>query len=149
MKMKFTKCCAGAGVLVAAAAFFSSCCAIVNGSTQDVTINAKPSEARVFVDGVEYGKVPQIIPLRREKNHVVRIEAPGYAPYEVVLEHTYSNWLWGNVVFGGLAGLIIDYASGAIYTFDNMDVELVRKVRVSSTHGAPAGARKIGQMVRL
>jgi hypothetical protein len=41
-----------------------------------------PAAARLFVDGQAYGNTPAAIPGLAQGAHVVRIEAPGYRPWE-------------------------------------------------------------------
>ena len=41
-----------------------------------------PSQARLFVDGQPYGSTPAAIPGLTQGAHTVRVEAPGYKPWE-------------------------------------------------------------------
>lgn len=128
----------------------TSCCAIINGRTQDVNIAASPAGARLYVDGVDKGTVPQEVSISRTGTHTIRIEAPGYAPYEAKLNSGCSGWVLGNIFIGGLIGLAIDFGTGAIWAYDDVNATLSPEVKVSSVHGAPpVGARKVGQMARL
>lgn len=128
----------------------TSCCAIINGRTQDVNVAASPAGAKLYVDGVDKGTVPQQVAISRTGSHTIRIEAPGYAPYETSLSSGCSGWVFGNIFIGGLIGLAIDFGTGAIWVYDNVNATLTPEVKVSTVHGAPPiGARKVGQMARL
>lgn len=128
----------------------TSCCSIINGRSQDVNIAASPAGARLYVDGVDKGTVPQAVSISRTGSHTIRIEAPGYAPYEAKLNSGCSGWAFGNILIGGLIGLAIDFGTGAIWAYDDVNATLSPEVKVSSVHGAPPiGARKVGQMARL
>jgi len=37
----------------------------------------------------------------------------GYKTAEVMLENGSNGWVWGNLVFGGIIGLIVDFSNGA------------------------------------
>lgn len=138
------------GVLALTSLSLSSCCAVVNGRTQDVQFNASPAGAKLMIDGQDRGTVPQTVSLKRNEKHTVRIEAPGYAPYEATLDSSKSGWVFGNIAFGclGLVGLAIDFGTGAIYAFDDVNASLAPQVRISAVHGKPAGARQIARLER-
>lgn len=137
------------GVLALTSLSLSSCCAIVNGRTQDVQFNASPAGAKLMIDGQDRGTVPQTVSLKRSEKHTIRIEAPGYAPYEATLDGSMSGWVFGNIALGGLIGLAIDFGTGAVYAFDDVNATLAPQVRISAVHGKPAGARQIAQLARL
>lgn len=91
------------------------CATIMHGANQDVGISSTPSGALITVNNVSHGTTPTITKLKREDNHIVRIELEGYQPFEATLTKSVSGWVWGNIVFGGLIGLAVDAISGGIY----------------------------------
>jgi hypothetical protein len=93
----------------------TSCATIVSGSHQAIGIASNPGDACVWVDRVIAGKTPLIVEMSRKNNHIVRIELEGYEPYEVVMTRKLNGWVFGNLVFGGVVGIALDVASGAIY----------------------------------
>jgi hypothetical protein len=46
---------------------------------------------------------------------LVKIELPGYMPYETNLIRKVDGWIAGNIVFGGLIGLAVDAITGGMY----------------------------------
>lgn len=104
---------------------FSGCASIVSGSYQTIDFRSQPSGASLTVDGVEYGITPAVVDLKRKgrlagessskKTYEVVIEMPGYYPYEIELRREVNGWFFGNVLFGGIIGLIIDAATGSMY----------------------------------
>jgi hypothetical protein len=96
----------------------SACASIIHGTHQDVGITSVPPGAFVTIDNIQYGKTPVIAKLSRKDNHVVRIEMPGYQPYDATLTRSASGWVWGNIAFGGLIGLAVDAISGGMYKLD-------------------------------
>lgn len=43
---------------------------------------SRPADARLFIDGQAFGTAPAVVPGLRAGRHVVRVEMPGYRPYE-------------------------------------------------------------------
>jgi hypothetical protein len=95
--------------------FTQACGTIMQGSTQQVGISSNPSNASVTINGQNHGNTPMIIDLKRKDSHMVRIQLEGYQPYETSLTRSTSGWVWGNIVFGGLIGLVVDATAGGMY----------------------------------
>lgn len=91
------------------------CATIMHGTTQDVGFSSTPSGAAVTVDNTTRGKTPTVVKLSRKDNHIVKIELPGYQPFEATITRRVSGWVWGNIVFGGVIGLAVDAISGGLY----------------------------------
>jgi hypothetical protein len=118
-----------AGITIAL--LLSSCASIVSGSKQNINFNSTPSGATVWVDDVNLGVTPVIAQLERiKKNQKVKIELQGYKPYELILNRKTNGWIWGNILFGGIIGIIIDASSGAMYrlTPDQIEAQLANGV---------------------
>jgi hypothetical protein len=93
----------------------SSCATIMLGTTQEVSISSNPTGALVTNNGLQLGKTPVVADLKRKGNHRIKIELEGYQPYEVMLSRSTSGWVFGNIIFGGIPGLIVDVVTGAMY----------------------------------
>lgn len=100
---------------LAIALLTTSCATIVSGSKQNVKFSSNPSTATIFIDEVEVGKTPFEIKLARKSEHSVMIKLEGYQTYETKLTKKFNAWYIGNIVFGGLIGIIIDPITGAMY----------------------------------
>lgn len=104
---------------------FSGCAFIMHGRFQTVDFTSQPKGAKVIIDGKEYGTTPQSVSLRRigrlkgeplEKLfYNVKIELDGFYPYELKVKRELDGWFFGNILIGGLVGLIIDSATGSMY----------------------------------
>lgn len=92
-----------------------SCGTIIHGTTQQVGISSSPSNAGVAINGVNIGSTPVMVDLKRKDSHIVRISLAGYETYETTLTRKVSGWVWGNIVFGGLIGLVVDSSTGGMY----------------------------------
>lgn len=100
---------------LALAILVSSCATIVSGSKQNIKFSSNPSTATIFIDEVEVGKTPFEIKLARNSEHSVLIKLEGYQTYETKLTKKFNAWFLGNILIGGLIGLIIDPITGAMY----------------------------------
>jgi hypothetical protein len=93
----------------------AGCATIMQGSEQGVAFSSSPSGAFVTVNGRALGTTPLLTDLKRRDTQMVRITMDGYAPYEMAMTRSVSGWLFGNILFGGIPGLIVDFATGSIY----------------------------------
>lgn len=94
---------------------FYGCATIINGSSQDVALSSNPSNAKVTINNEVKGNTPLTASLSRKDEHTVKIELDGFHPYETKIMKETSGWVWGNILIGGLIGLVVDLASGGIY----------------------------------
>jgi hypothetical protein len=100
---------------VFAPALVAACATIMHGTSQQVGINSQPVGATVVVDSQTVGVTPVAAKLARKRIHRVTVTMPGYEPFAMVTTRKTSGWVWGNIVFGGLIGLIVDASSGGLY----------------------------------
>ena len=101
----------------------SACGTIIHGSSQQVSITSVPTGAAVTVDTTAYGNTPVTVKLRRKDQHIIRILLQGYQPFELKTKRSTSGWVWGNIVFGGLIGLVVDASTGGMYKLSPEQVE--------------------------
>jgi hypothetical protein len=133
----------GAVVLgVAGASLFAGGCAsIVHSGNRDISINTQPPGATASIrksgGGVEevvtVQKTPCTVSLDPKKSYfrgqtyTLRLEMPGYQTSEVELTPKMSGWYWGNLLIGGLIGMLaVDPATGAMWNIepDKVDQKL-------------------------
>ena len=119
-----------ASVVLATFVTASGCATIVTGSTQSVQIDSTPGNAVVKINNLEQGQTPVRVELSRsQKVATVQIELPGFEPENIELRRSVNGWVWGNILIGGLIGLVIDASSGAMYAHKlpapSLDGELV------------------------
>lgn len=113
---------------LAIALLTSSCATMVSGSKQNVKFSSNPSTATIFIDEVEVGKTPFEIKLERKSEHSVMIKLEGYQTYETKLTKKFNAWYIGNILFGGLIGIIIDPITGAMYNLspDQINAQMTK-----------------------
>ncbi len=106
---------------------FTGCASIVGQSVFPVTINSSPDGASILVKD-EYGKevyagtTPSTVTLPagesyfHAKTYYINFSRPGYADQVSVLKADIDGWYFGNILIGGLIGmLIIDPITGKMW----------------------------------
>jgi hypothetical protein len=113
--------------------FGSGCASIMSGTSQNVSIQSEPSDAKTTIfnrkgQAVVTQQTPFITPLKRREKYKLHVEKEGYQPLDATLKKGMNGWYLGNVVFGGLLGiLIIDPATGAMWSYqDPVKAELAK-----------------------
>jgi PEGA domain-containing protein len=109
-------------------AIVAACATIMHGTSQQVGINSQPAGATVVVDSQTIGTTPVAAKLARKRSHHITLTMPGYQSFEMVTTRKTSGWVWGNIVFGGLIGLIVDASTGGLYDVrpEQIDAQLTR-----------------------
>lgn len=114
-------------------------CATIMGQSAAETLNVRsiPDQANVVItdeSGVKVfeGKTPTSLPLEKKKRffsgkkYSISIKKEGHVEQTVIVDTKVNAWyIGGNLVFGGLLGyLIIDPATGAMWTLDKKEINV-------------------------
>lgn len=127
--------------ILGASVFAGGCASIVHGGNREISIATQPPGATASVrksggditDIVAVEKTPCTVSLDPKKSYfsgqsyTLRLEMPGYKVTEVELTPKMSGWYWGNLLVGGLIGMLaVDPATGAMWniTPDKIDRRL-------------------------
>jgi hypothetical protein len=116
----------------------NGCATIFGWSGEEVVnIHSTPEQATVLITDQDSvliydGITPAIVPLEKYngyfsgKTYTLKISKEGYSNKIIVIDTQTNGWyLGGNLVFGGLIGwFIVDPLTGAMWTFDNNDVNV-------------------------
>jgi hypothetical protein len=124
-------------------ALFSGCASIVSGTKQPIKFSSQPSGADVVIDGVSRGRTPAEIDVSTKSAHAVRIELAGYKTYETKLERKMNGWIFGNIAFGGVIGVIVDASTGAMYGLTPREVDAHLKASGGGKRHAHLGRETI------
>lgn len=121
-------------LLIPAAVISLSCGTIMHGSSQNIGITSAPTGANVTIDNQKFGVTPLVADLSRKSDHIISFELEGYQKADLTITKSVSGWVWGNIIFGGLIGLVVDAISGGLYKLspEQLNAEL-KKEGVSST----------------
>ena len=117
----------------------TGCATIMEGSGQSVSISTSPAGALCDVDraGVHLGTVattPGSLRLDKSKNDItVSCTKDGYQPASVSESPKFVGTTFGNVLIGGLVGVVVDAASGANFAYPT-------EVRLELAPAVPAPA---------
>lgn len=111
----------------------TSCASIICGTKQNITFSSTPTDAIIYDNGFQIGRTPLSAGLERKKEHSISIKLDGYKPYEIIIRKTFNEWYLGNIIFGGIIGLVIDPITGALYklTPDQITAELSNNSQTS------------------
>lgn len=122
--------------LLCVATLHTGCATIVSKKSFPVSFVSEPSGAKVEVKdnkGVVHftGTTPATAELRGGNGYFTRgrytvtTTKDGYTPATQQLTASMNGWYWGNLLFGGLIGmLIVDPVSGAMYEIDTQTITL-------------------------
>lgn len=107
------------GLLLGAFFLLLGCATIIHGTKQDVSISSDPPRANLKVvgaGGLEMfnGVTPAVVTLSRKSEYDVFISMDGYKEQRVHISKEFDAWYLGNLLCGGIIGLIIDAANGAM-----------------------------------
>jgi len=109
----------------------SGCASIVSKSQYNVAVNSVPEGADFLIKDksgrkVHSGRTPQTVSLNSDagffqgQTYQVDLSKEGYANTSTTLDSSINGWYWGNILFGGLVGLlIVDPATGAMWKLND------------------------------
>ena len=95
----------------------AGCASIVSGTNQDIFFTSEPAGATVTV-GPYSAICPTVMKLKRGKSYVATFKLKGYQTFSIPLGTSFNAWILGNLVFGGIIGVVIDLATGSYLWFD-------------------------------
>lgn len=136
--MRLARCVVAAGI-VGVSFFAGGCASIVHSGNRSIAISTDPPGATASIrkadgtamdDIVVVQKTPCTVSLDpkrsyfRGQSYTLRLELAGYETTEVALTPRMSGWYWGNLVIGGLIGMLaVDPATGAMWNITPEKIE--------------------------
>lgn len=124
-------------------ALLPSCATIVKQGSQSVAINSQPSDLNFVVKDSEgnevgNGKTPGTVKLNtgngyfKPATYTIQTKRGAKVVGEQTITGTISGWYFGNILFGGLIGMVaVDPLTGAMYSLPK-DVTVSNRVIASS-----------------
>lgn len=122
--------------LILSMALSTGCASIIGQSKYAVPINSTPPGATVDITDengrqVFSGTTPATAILRSgepyfdRQSYIVTVKKDGFNPQTTTLRGEINGWYWGNLLIGGLVGmLIVDPLTGSMYELDTQSVNL-------------------------
>ena len=139
-------------VAVVALVGIQGCASIVGESRYPVAVSSAPPGASFEITDkngtvVHSGNTPSTVTLKSGKGYFsgqtykLHFKKEGYPDKTVELDSSLSGWYWGNILFGGLIGmLIVDPLTGAMYKLPEFASADMGKPLAEAT----AGTLKVG-----
>jgi len=112
---------------IAIVTMMTSCATLFTGTKDDISFNTIPQGATVYKGGLELGKTPCKIPMKRSLNRVeVEVKLTGYDTRIVELEKDYNMVAIADILFW--PGIFVDMATGSMYIYSrsHYDLELTK-----------------------
>ena len=120
------------GACVVATLFFSGCASIISKSNFDVSVSSNAPESTVTVRNprsgvvISTGDAPLVVNLKSADaiftpaSYMCEVKDKATNKKQVrVINASICPWFFGNFIWGGLIGMGIDAASGAMYQLDS------------------------------
>ncbi len=123
--------------LLSSILLLSSCATIISGSRQTVEISSEPSSAKVYINEIEIGQTPVQQKLKRNQEYQLILKLDGYLTYETKLEKRFNAWYIGNILIGGVIGLIVDPITGAMFKLKPEEID--RNLKSGTTFKTESG----------
>ena len=145
--------------ILAAFLLCSGCASIVSKTRYPVSINSEPSGANVKIVDKKGREVfrdvtPASVMLKSgagffsKASYLATIEMEGFETRTIPIEFTFDGWYVGNILFGGLIGLlIVDPATGAMWRIKTELVDVT--LQQSMVAGVNPDKKDPSLMIRL
>jgi hypothetical protein len=124
----------------------TGCATIVHSGPREIPVQSVPPGAKVSIydrdnNLVETNTTPFVASLKpsagyfKSQSYRLVFQMPGYSNSEVDLSSAVSGWYWGNLLFGGLIGMLaVDPATGAMF---NLEPEKIAQHLTPASAAAP------------
>lgn len=132
--------------IAATIALSSGCASIVSDSSYPVAITSEPSGASFTITNktgtiVHNGQTPATVTLKSgagyfaKASYILTFSKEGFDDQVVNVTSSMDGWYIGNIVFGGLIGLlIVDPATGAMYKLPETTAATLQPNNTSAAH---------------
>jgi hypothetical protein len=102
----------------------SGCATVIKGTTQSVAITTPPVTGANCVLTSSEGSwsvvTPGAVTVSKSKHDInVRCSKPGYQDATAAIPSDFQGWTLGNIILGGIIGIGVDAASGAMNEYPN------------------------------
>lgn len=102
---------------IASLSLMSACASIVSGTDSSTYVETKPVDARCRMHGQDFTRevvTPTSVPLPAKASPItIECSADGYQRTIQQVDAEMDGWIFGNLIFGGIIGGVVDVARGA------------------------------------
>ena len=111
-------------VTVLAGVQLSACASIIKGSTASIGVTSPPVTGAVCTLSSSQGNwqmtTPGSVTVERSKSDIqITCKKDGYQDAYAIIPSNFEGWTVGNLVFGGIIGVGVDAATGAMNNYPN------------------------------
>jgi hypothetical protein len=141
---------AAAAIAIIASSLLTGCASIVNGTNQVVTVEARSQGQLVKgascklqnAKGVFYVTSPGTVTVHKSRDDlVVQCDKENIKPGLAKIKSTVKGMTFGNILFGGVIGVVVDQNSGAAFDYPPIITVLMGENGIAQTAAiAPAGS---------
>ena len=127
---------------------FSGCAAITTGSTQPLSVTAKQAGTNVVGaaceltngKGTYYVTTPGTVTVKRSYSDMVVVCKKDALPdANMTVKSSVKAMAFGNILFGGVVGVIVDTSTGAAYDYPpSFDLEMGKTILIGARSEASA-----------
>lgn len=118
--MKFASIAAVAALGIA----LSGCATVIKGTSQSIVITSPPTTGANCIlsskEGNWYVTTPGTVTVSKSKEDIlIKCTKPGYQDAANTIPSDFQGWTAGNIILGGLIGVGVDAATGAMNEYPN------------------------------
>lgn len=97
----------------------SGCATILSGSSDEISLSSEPSGAKVLINGINEGKTPIKLKLKKGKEYAIEFVKDGYENKTFRLSYSLGvGWLVADILLTWFLGVLVDAVTGAWNSFD-------------------------------
>ena len=135
--MNFRKCKESLAILVIVGAL-GGCSTIVNGSSQQISVQTPNADGAACElkspDGQYFVTTPGSVTVSKSKHNLaVKRTKDGFSDGITTISSTFEGMTFGNILFGGVIGVGVDAASGAMNQYPNSVQVQMQKLKPSDS----------------
>lgn len=125
----------------------AGCASIIKGSSAAINVTSPPVTGATCTLNSSQGSwqvtTPASVTVERSKEDIqVRCTKEGYQEATAIIPSNFEGWTVGNLVFGGIIGVGVDAATGAMHDYPNafqVPMTPLNEVTLTTPPGTPSG----------
>ncbi|VGQ13060.1 hypothetical protein SB5439_05135 [Klebsiella variicola] len=137
-------------VIAAAVISMTGCASVVNSTSQSLTVDSNPQGLPFVISdskgiAVTSGVTPTSVTLPRGKGalHVEVKDKKGNVAGRGDFKESVSGWYFGNILLGGIVGLVVDAADDAMWKYSPEAIKIGTTINPhAETVGEPTTAAR-------
>lgn len=109
----------------------AGCATVLTGTNDKISVSVPEcgqASCRAFNNAGEWAVDPDagtVVVRKDESALMVVCEVPGREPVAVSVPAGVEGWTWGNIMIGGLIGVLVDFGTGGLHSYrDQVEVPM-------------------------